>query len=377
VTAVRFLHTADLQLGMRRHYLDTDAQARFGEARLGAVRTIARLVPELAAEFVVVAGDVFESNQVDRRTVWRACDALAEVPVPVFLLPGNHDPLRAGSVWDSIAFRQRVPEHVIVLRDATPVEVRPGVEVVGAPWRAKRHLTDLAADAVEGLVPAAGVTRVLVAHGAMDDRHADRGSDPSRIGVARLDAALEDGRIHVACLGDRHSVTAVGTSGRAWYAGAPEPTDVVEERPGHVLLHEVAADGSHAVTERPVATWRFHQLAVDLLGDEDVDALVESLDRIADKDRAVVVLRWSGSVSVRGRARIDQLLEDAIEVFGAVDLREQHCDLTVVPDDADLTGLHGFAQWTVDALRERVHGEDCQEAADALALLHRLQAGAA
>lgn len=373
---VRFLHTADLQLGMRRRYLDADAQARFGDARVQVIRTIGGLASELDAAFVVVAGDVFESNQVDRRTVWRALDAFGSVPVPVLLLPGNHDPLQPGSLYRSVAFRDRQPGNVRVLADTAPVEVVPGVQVVGAPWRTKRPLSDLAGDAVADLPPAGSGVRILVAHGATDDLHPDRVADPAAIRVASLEAALETGRIHAVCLGDRHSTTAVGATGRIWYSGAPEPTDVVEEAPGQVLAFDLDGEGCD-VTAHQVGTWRFADIAVELLDDDDVDALAARLDAMEDRDRTVAVLRWAGTVSVRGRARLDDVLAEAAEVFGAVEVRDQHCDLAVVPDDHDLTGLHGFAQWTVDDLRARLDGDDAGMAADALALLHRLSGGAA
>jgi len=46
---VRFVHTADWQLGMSRHFLDTDAQARFTAARIDAVRRLGAPPPRSAA----------------------------------------------------------------------------------------------------------------------------------------------------------------------------------------------------------------------------------------------------------------------------------------------------------------------------------------
>ncbi len=40
---------------------------------------------------MVVAGNVFESNQAQRQTVAGTLDALGSNPVPVYLLPGNLD----------------------------------------------------------------------------------------------------------------------------------------------------------------------------------------------------------------------------------------------------------------------------------------------
>src|ERR1035437_7212692 len=171
---VRFIHTADWQLGMTRHFLSGEAQSRFSQARIDAIRRIGALATEEKASFVVVAGDVFETNQVETRTVRRALEALSDVPVPVYLLPGNHDPLDAGSVYRSPTFNRQRPDNVIVLDDASPRMPTDGVEVVGAPWTSKQALRDPVEAAVAGLQPSPAVPRVLVAHGQIRD--ADRKS---------------------------------------------------------------------------------------------------------------------------------------------------------------------------------------------------------
>ena len=186
--SVRFIHTADWQLGMTRHFLSEEAQARFSQARIDVIRTVGRIAHETGAAFVVVSGDVFETNRVDPRTVRRALEALSGVPVPVFLLPGNHDPLDAASVFRSPTFLRGKPEHVTVLEDTTPHEVAPGVEVIGAPWMSKRPLRDLVADTCAGLEPAPGTVRILVAHGATDDLIAL--DDPAAIRLAAAEAAI-------------------------------------------------------------------------------------------------------------------------------------------------------------------------------------------
>ena len=94
--SLRFLHTSDWQLGMTRHFLSEGAQERYSQARFDAIRTMGRVAKDEKCQFMLVCGDAFESNQVDRKTVARALEALKEVPVPVFILPGNHDPLNRG-----------------------------------------------------------------------------------------------------------------------------------------------------------------------------------------------------------------------------------------------------------------------------------------
>ena len=89
---VTFIHTSDFQLGMTRAFLPPDAQSRFSAARLSAVAKLGDIAVERGAEFIVVAGDVFEHNALEPTTHGRALEVLRALPVPVYLLPGNHDP---------------------------------------------------------------------------------------------------------------------------------------------------------------------------------------------------------------------------------------------------------------------------------------------
>ncbi len=114
---MRFVHTADWQLGMTRRFLGAgrpgqaagEAQARFAQARLDAVAALGRVAADEGAAFVVVCGDVFESNLVGPDVVGRACEALRTFTVPVLLLPGNHDPADAALVMRRADFARRVP----------------------------------------------------------------------------------------------------------------------------------------------------------------------------------------------------------------------------------------------------------------------------
>lgn len=354
---------------MKRRYLTEDAQARFDEARFDAIRRIGEVAVREQCQCVLVCGDVFESNAVDRRTLARALDAMSDVAVPVVLLPGNHDPLDGASVWESRTFQEQRPEHVHVLRDGAPAVVGPDLEIVGAPWHSKRPDRDLLAALLAELPPASAATRVALAHGAVDALSPDR-DDPARLHLETAETALLDGRIHYLALGDRHSCTAVGSSGRIHYAGAPEPTDFDEVDPGKVLVVDVDPRGVE-VRPVPVSSWRFERRArVPLAGDADLDAFEAWLEAQPDKARTVLRLSWVGSLDLRGRARLDALTDRARDLFACVDVWQPECDLAVVPDDTDFEGLglSGFAARSVLRLRR----DQSPEARDALALLVRL-----
>ncbi len=374
---IRFVHTADWQLGMTRRYLSGEAQARFSQARVDAIRRIGVVAKEEGAAFIVVAGDVFETNQVEPKTVRRTLEALSGVNVPVYLLPGNHDPLDAASVYRSPTFQSKKPASVIVLDDSAPRNPMAGVEVIGAPWMSKQALHDPVQSVVAGLDPSPGILRVLVAHGAVRD--AFNGGGPSAIDVDKAEAAIADKRISYLALGDRHSTTELGTSGRIYYSGSHEPTAYDEVDSGNVLVVELGSNGSCTVRPRRVSSWRFVVNSVALDGQQDVEALGRWLDAQLDKANCSVRLTLAGTISLSVDAVLQDVLERHRDLFAAVE-RTSQSDLIVRPDDDDFSdmALTGFAAEAVGDLRVTASGQGSQTqvASDALALLVRLAGSA-
>ena len=378
---MRFLHTADWQLGMTRHFLAGDAQPRYSAARRDAVAGLGALAAEVGAEFVVVAGDVFEHNQLTPQVIGQSLEAMRAIGIPVYLLPGNHDPLDASSVYTSALFTAERPDNVMVLDRAGIHQVRPGLEIVAAPWRSKAPTTDLVADVLEGLPPAAQGIRILVAHGGVDVLDPDR-DKPSLIRLARLDDALARGAVHYVALGDKHSLTQVGDSGRVWYSGSPEVTnfDDVESDSGHVLVVEIDEDDPRrtaSVTSRRVGRWRFVTMHRQVDTSRDIADLDMNLDLMTDKDRTVVRLALTGSLTVTDRAALDACLDKYARLFAWLGLWDSHTDLAVVPADGEFTdlGIGGFAAAAVEELVATAREGDSESAVDAqaaLALLLRL-----
>jgi DNA repair exonuclease SbcCD nuclease subunit len=378
---MRFIHTADWQLGMTRHFLSAagaDAQHRYSAARREAVAGLGALAAETGAEFVVVAGDVFEHNQLAPADISKSLEAMRAIGVPVYLLPGNHDPLDAGSVYTSALFLAERPDNVTVLDRDGVFEVRPGLEIVAAPWRSKAPTTDLAGAALAELpaLPADGTVRVLVAHGGVDVLDPDP-TKPSLIRMAALDDAVARGVVHYVALGDKHSRTRVGDTGRIWYSGSPEVTnyDDVESDPGHVLV--VDLDGTDVqVTARHVGTWRFITLRHEVDDDRDIAGLDINLDQLPDKDRTVVRMVLNGSLTVTDKAKLDACLDRYARLFASLRLWERHTDIAVIPADGEFDDLSigGFAAGAVQELMAtaRTDGTDADDARSALALLLRL-----
>lgn len=404
---VRVLHTADWQIGMTRRYLPPEAQQRFTAARTEVVRRLGALAVEQECDLVVVAGDVFEHSQLTPQTLRRTLEALREVPVPVYLLPGNHDHLGPMSIWTSPLLRAELPEHVHVLDTAGVVQVADGVEIVAAPWTGKHPVSDPVAGAV-GLLPEGpapeGTVRIVVGHGGVDLLDRDQ-HNPAPVAVEPLVAALDHGRVHYVALGDRHSCTQMGDPA-IWYSGAPEPTDWREQRPGEVLVVDVEPGprgrrGRVQVRPHRVARWTYLALDARVDSDDDLEALDRKLAEVPDKERTVVRLGLRGTLGLAQHARLEATLERHADVLAALHRPEQHSDVVLVGDD-DLgeLGLGGFLASALEEIREdaaAVHGtiegaaraeglrepavfrpglpDDETSARDALFLLYRLTQG--
>jgi DNA repair exonuclease SbcCD nuclease subunit len=380
---MRFVHSADWQLGMTRHFLAGDAQPRYSAARRDAVAGLGSVAAETGAEFVVVAGDVFEHNQLAPQVVSQSLEAMRAIKIPVYLLPGNHDPLDASSVYTSALFKSECPTNVAVLDQPGIYEVRPGLQIVAAPWRSKAPTTDLVADVLSSLegLPVDGVTRVLVAHGGVDLLDPDP-TKPALIRLAGLEDALGCGAVHYVALGDKHSVTDVGNTGRVWYSGSPEVTnyDDVEPQPGHVLVVDIdETDPLRPVTvDAPkVGRWQFSTLSRQVDNNRDVADLDLNLDLMPDKERTVLRLALIGSLTVTDRASLDACLDKYSRLFASLRVWDSHSDLAVIPADGEFTdlGIGGFAAAAVEELVETARtgaGDTAGDAQAALALLLRL-----
>ena len=368
---VKFLHTSDWQLGMTRYFLSEGAQERFTQARFDAIRTLGKIAREEGCQFMLVCGDAFESNQVDRKTVARSLEALKDVHVPVFILPGNHDPLNAGSVYRSSTFIEHKPAHVKIIENSVPITLDDKVELVGAPWMSKRPIVNPIETLLSALSPTRETTRICMGHGAVDRFTPDREA-ADVVAVATLESAIAESKVHFIVLGDRHSLTKVGD--RVWYSGTPEVTDFAETQSGYAQIVEL--DGSQVVTrDVQVGQWRFIERdRVDLNTTEDVEELQKSLDDILNKECTVVRLNIVGSISLSLRSVLQTHLDSAKDLFAALDVRED--ELLVLTDDADFSEFRfsGFADAIVRRFRTKIveRGDEGGLARDALMLLLRL-----
>jgi DNA repair exonuclease SbcCD nuclease subunit len=182
-------------------------------------------------------------------------------------------------------------------------------------------------------------------------------------------------------LGDKHSRTQVGATGRIWYSGSPEVTnyDDIEPDPGHVLVVDIDEGDRRRpvrVDAQHVGRWHFVTLCRTVDSSRDVADLDINLDLMPDKERTVVRLGLNGSLTVTDKAVLDACLDKYARLFAALVPWDKQTDIAVIPADGEFDdlGIGGFAAAAVDELvnTARADGEDADDARAALALLLRL-----
>lgn len=235
---VTLVHSSDL-------HVDTDytAHVHGGDGTAG-LRCVLETARSLAADVVLLAGDLFENNRLPLDVVERAADLLDRHGRAVVILPGNHDPAVADSVYRRGPFGELGNVAILGVTHARAVSfAKLGLEVWG---RAHRDYEDMAPLATAR--PRRSRWQIAMAHG-----HYDAASDrktpfrPSWLISAKEIAAT--GADYVA-LGhwNRAARVAPKAGVKACYSGSPELARTVNQV-------RLTAAGEVVVSRQPIR-WR-------------------------------------------------------------------------------------------------------------------------
>ena len=378
---ITFIHTADWQLGKPfSRVADDEKRSALRKERFAAIRRIGEVARESNAAFVVVAGDVFDSNSPSNETVSAACDAIGSMGLPVYVIPGNHDHAGPGSVWGQSFFvaesRERAP-NLHVLLDSSPVD-EPGYVLLPCPLSRRQGGDDPTAW-IRGLDFAAfgDRPRIVTAHGSIlnfrqEGDEEDGGRQANLIELDRLPMAELD---YIA-LGDWHGMHNVGD--KAWYSGSHETDRFPKESQttGHVIV--VQAHRGIVPTARPERTGHTRWLVYSetFATDAGPAALKDGLNTVVgDAERGLSLLKLSlaGSLGLAGHAELAAILTSWRA--GLLDLRLDK-NVAVAPSAEEIDALKNTATnpliaKVAESLQRQIDTAHNPElAGTAIALLH-------
>jgi len=339
---VKFLHTADWQLGKPFAGVDDDQKrALLQQERLAVIKRLAALAKAEAAEFVVVAGDLFDSPHATQSTVAAACSAIGSIGVPVFAIPGNHDFGGAGSLWEQEFFkraRDELAKNFHVLLAAEPTELDTAV-LFPCPLLRRHEAVDPTAwlrAIPDDDARFSGKPRIVIAHGSVVDFSPASDDDEPGGGMANLIdlKRLSFARFDYIALGDWHGAKQVAE--KAWYSGTPELDRFVkgdEHDPGNVLVVEVARGALPLVRSVRTGTIGWHAVDFSFVDDTGLARLAELVDeRIGTRAREDLLrLSLRGSLGIEAGSRLQQM----IETWGARLLRLKLDDQTGIAPTAE------------------------------------------
>jgi DNA repair exonuclease SbcCD nuclease subunit len=374
---ITILHTADWQIGKLFGEFPNDSGALLRAQRIETVRSLAEIARNRQVDAVLVAGDVFETNTVSDETIRRTVNAMSGYGGPWLLLPGNHDPALAESVWTRLP-RLDAPGNIIPLTTSDPVLLAEGrLAVLPAPLMRRHDIRDLTEsfDIVETPV---GVVRVGLAHGSVANRLPERSEAINIISDDRARAA----RLDYLALGDWHGTLEIAE--RTWYSGTPEPDRFRRNDPGNALLVQLTGPGTSPRVERLVVghfRWVSLEGGISSITDiETLEARLEGLDE--PHERNVVALALAGTVDFETRHRLIQTLDRWRAQFFHLRVDDSRLVAEATEDDLDRIDSMGFVRAAINIMK-RAQADptnpDCEIARSALQTLYleHIETGAA
>ncbi len=276
---MKLLHAADFHLDAPFAALPpAQAALRRAEGRQLLTR-LADLARTEGVDLVLLAGDLFDGETVYRETLTALGQALASIPAPVLIAPGNHDPFTPRSPYAALPW----PENVTIFpREQMQAKDFPdlGCTVFGAAFCHSRLENSL----LEGFsAPETGRFRIGLLHGEVCEGN----SLYNKITQNHIKSSHFD----YLALGHIHKPSGLQCTGAtSWaYPGCPEGHGFDELGDRGCLLVQTGPGGVTA-DFRPLASRRYIQLPVDVTGSGPLPAAEAALNRCDSRDCVKLIL---------------------------------------------------------------------------------------
>lgn len=338
----RFLHSSDLHIGRSFGQFPPDLSARLHEARYAVITTLGTMARNHAAPLIVLAGDTWDVEVPSDQVLRQSLDIMAGfAEVRWAILPGNHDLIGPGGLWDRVT-AATVP-NVTVLSNEAPLELSPGLWALPSPCRSKDPGRDVTIWMNTAETPD-GAIRLGIAHGPIQsfaDAPSDSVIDPRRAEQAGLDFLS---------LGDWHGWLASGP--RTLYAGTPEP-DRFRNNAGFAALVQI--DGPRAVPDvQQLSTGRFQWIRHDVdiaLQEAPPKALGALLPDGAVPRDTLLSIALTGTATLPVQAAWRSALEALEPSLAALSTDFSLLSTLIEAEDLDVIDRQGALRDTAEALR--------------------------
>ena len=254
---LKFVHAADLHLDRPFRSLPQEQAAARRQGQRQLLDRLMTLCEEEQADFLLLAGDLFDGQRVYPETVEALCAALGSTAMPVFLSPGNHDYLHAASPYLTAKFPKNV--HIFTTETLSTSELEAAV-IYGHAYTAA---TSQARPLAGFTVPQDGRFHIGLVHG-------DLGAAQTHYALVQREEIAASGLDYLA-LGHIHQRSEPAQAGQTVYAYSGCPEGRGFDECGELGCYVVSLERSKPADLRfvPLAQYRYFDRTVQ--GGEDAD----------------------------------------------------------------------------------------------------------
>lgn len=290
---------------------------------------------------ILLAGDTWDSETPSDRVLRQSLDRFSEHgDLRWLLLPGNHDPVGVGGLWNRVASQGLA--NLDVLAEEGPREIEPGVWILAAPCSDRPETGDPTAWMSRAGTPD-GAHRIGVAHGPM----LSFGEHPAGI-VIDSNRAIDAG-LDCLALGDWHGWTKFGD--RTLYPGTPEPDRFREESGFAALVTMPGGQGSPQIIRCPTAQFHWLKRTIDPAVEPDAAVALSRLmpEGVSRRD-VILSLSLSGTVRPETRAAWMRTVDDFGLSLQSLEIDQSKLTSLVTAEDLDLIDRQGALRAAADNL---------------------------
>lgn len=316
--SLRFVHAADLHLDSPFRGIGDASSAlrdRLQAATLGALGRVVDHTIHSKADFLVIAGDIYDSKDRSLRALVsfrNQMERLAERNIPVFIVHGNHDPLNG---WGS-GFK--LPPNVITFGGRTDTEPfirrgREAAQITGVSYTRERVTDNLASSfrPADGAPYSIAVLHANVGH---QNGHADYA--PATVGE------LLSGGFNYWALGHVHTRSVLSAEpAMVVYPGNTQGRNPRETGPRGCYQVDVDTHGRAHLEfiDTSVARWTHIYLSIANISSMDqlVDSLLEKARFEAASFEGPTVVRCTihGNGALHSDLQRDEMNKELAEVL--------------------------------------------------------------
>jgi DNA repair exonuclease SbcCD nuclease subunit len=316
MSIVKFVHCSDLHLGSPFKGISgtrSELGKKLINATFDAFERIVEVAVEHSVDFVLIAGDVFDSEDHSLRSrifLRDQLERLQKYNIRCFIVCGNHDPLKSWSQAvklpeNTTIFDSGEPQTHLVERDGKPVAAVTGVSFPEAA--VKKNL-------------AKEFKREHSALPAIALLHSNVGSKAHEPYAPASLADLEQAGFDYWALGHVHTFAVLKDSSPCVvYPGCSQGTSPRETGEKGCCLVEIQDGAAPSVEFVPVDSIRYAFESLDITGFESYDEIFGGLNAVAEKlisenGNREIILR----LDIIGRSSLNHELrgEDAEGVLG-------------------------------------------------------------